>query len=90
MPKRSPKMSPKCEKMSSTPLKPWKPAPRGPSWPILIVEAALLAVGEDLEGLRGLLELLLRLVVAGVAVRVVPPRPLAVRLLDLGVGRDAR
>ena len=48
-----------------------------------VVEAALLRVGQDRVGLGRLLELLFRLLVAGIAVRVMLERQLAVRALDL-------
>src|SRR5690606_13117712 len=49
----------------------------------LVVKGALFLVGEDLEGEADLLELLLRFLVAGVDVRVVPAGESPVRLLDL-------
>ncbi len=55
----------------------------------LIVDAAALFVAEDLVGLGGLLELVLRLFVAGVLVGVVLECELAVRLLDLVLARPA-
>ncbi len=53
-----------------------------------VVLFALLLVGEDRVGLADLLELLFRLFIALVAVRMVFQRQLAVRLLDL-VGRGS-
>src|SRR5262249_19898 len=52
-----------------------------------VVLLALLRVGEDVVRGRDLLELFLGLFVAGVAVRVVFARQLAVRLLDLVLAR---
>ena len=54
-----------------------------------VVEAALLAIGEDRVGLGRFLELLFGLVVAGIAIGVVLQRELAVRALDLLIGRLA-
>jgi len=51
---------------------------------VAVVAAALLRVGEDRVGLVDLLEALLRLLVAGVAVGVVLQRQAPVRGLDLG------
>ncbi len=53
---------------------------------VAVVDRPLLEVGEDLVGLRGLLELLLGRLVAGVLVGVVLQRQLAVGRLDV-VGR---
>jgi hypothetical protein len=52
---------------------------------VLVVGGALLRVGEDLVGFLGLLELLLRLGVVRIAVRMVLHGQLAVGLLDLVV-----
>ena len=62
------------------------PPPKPPNIPPGVVLLALLGVGERVVGALDLLELLLRLRVVGVAVRVVLARQLAVRLLDLLVG----
>jgi hypothetical protein len=56
----------------------------------LVVARALLRVGEDLVRLGDLLERLLGLLVAGVAVGVVLERELAVRLLDVVLGGALR
>ena len=59
---------------------------------VAVVGRAALGVGEDLVGLRGLLELLLRLRIVPVHVRVELARQAPERLLDLrvvGVARDA-
>jgi hypothetical protein len=55
----------------------------------LVIDLALLGVGQDLVRLADLLELLLggRALVAGVLVWVPLERLLAVRLLDVGLGR---
>jgi hypothetical protein len=58
--------------------------------PALVVLATLLGVGEDGEGLGDLLEPLLGCLVAGVHVRVVLARELAVGRLDLLVVGGAR
>jgi hypothetical protein len=55
-----------------------------------VVEGALLAVGEDGVRFGGLLELLLGGLVARIAIRVVFHRQLAIRALDLAVGRAPR
>src|SRR5581483_11447900 len=55
-----------------------------------VVLLALLRVGEQVVRRLDVLEPLLRLLVAGVAVRVVLARKLAIRLLDLVVGRRPR
>src|SRR5262249_52250245 len=47
-----------------------------------IVEAALLGIGEDRVGFRGLLEFLFGRRVAGIAIRVIPHRQLAIGALD--------
>ena len=52
-----------------------------------VVVLALLGIGEGLVGDRDLLEAVLGRLVAGVAVRVVLARELAVGLLDVGLGR---
>ena len=73
--------------------RPGRPPPKPPNMPARVVLLALLGVGERVVGGGDLLELLLRRGVVGVAVRVVLARQLAVRLLDLLVGRllrDAR
>ncbi len=60
---------------------------------VLVVGGPLLAVREHLVGLLGLLELVLGLLVARIAVRVVFHRELAISLLDVvvaGVLRDAQ
>ena len=54
---------------------------------VLIVDGALLRIGEDLAGLLGLLEELLRFLVIGIAVGMVLHREAAIRLLDLRLGR---
>src|SRR5205085_7861912 len=51
-----------------------------------VVGLALLRIGQDVMRLGDLLEALLRLLVARVAVRVILTRKLAVRLLDLLLG----
>ncbi len=55
-----------------------------------VVQAALLGVGEHRVRLGALLELLFGGLVARIAIRVVLHRQLAVRALDLDVGRRAR
>jgi hypothetical protein len=59
---------------------------------VLVVRRPLLRIGQHLVGLLGLLELLLGLlgVVAVVAVRMVLHRQLAIRLLDVLLGRVLR
>jgi hypothetical protein len=52
-----------------------------------IVETAFLAIGENRVGLGRLLELFLGLFVPRVAIRMVLQRELAVRALDLLIGR---
>ena len=52
-----------------------------------IVEAALLGVGENRVRLGALLEFLFGELVARIAIRVELHRQLAVRALDLGLGR---
>jgi hypothetical protein len=84
-------MSLNIEKMSSTfiRLKSWpRPAPAQALVPVLVVDLALLVVGEDLVRLGRLLELRLGLGVARVAVRVVLHRQAAVRALDLVASAD--
>src|SRR6185312_10765488 len=54
-----------------------------------VVCGALVGVREDRVRLRALLESLFRLVIAGIAVRVVLQRKLSVRALDLAVTRRA-
>jgi hypothetical protein len=54
------------------------------------VHVALVGVGEDRVGLGGLLELLLGLLVAGIAIRVVLERQLAIRALDFLLGGGPR
>jgi hypothetical protein len=56
----------------------------------LVVGRALLRIGERLVGLLGLLELVLGLVVARVAVRVELHGEAPIRLLDVGLRRRAR
>ncbi len=55
-----------------------------------VVRLPLLGVREDVVGALHLLEALLGAVVAGVPVRVVLARELAIRLLDVVVGRVLR
>jgi len=62
----------------------WPPRLR-PSWPVAVVDLALVGVGKDLVGLGGLLELLLGLRVVVVDVGVQLAGELAERLLDLGL-----
>ena len=54
-----------------------------------VVDAALVAIGEDRVRLGGFLEALLRLLVVGIAVGMVLQRELAIRALDLLVRRLA-
>ena len=60
-----------------------------PGVPVLIVDRALLRVREHLVGFLGLLELLLGLVIARIAIGVELHRQAAIGLLDLGLGRVA-
>jgi hypothetical protein len=86
LPNRSPNRSPKRLKISSVPWKPLKPAARRALVAVLVVELALAVVAQHLERLGRLLEALLGLLVARVAVRVVLHRHLAVGLLDVRCG----
>ena len=66
-------------------------AARGESFvAVLIVDRALLRVGQHFIGLLALLELLLGFVIVGIAVGVKFHRQAAIRFLDLGFGRGAR
>src|SRR5262249_18215414 len=56
----------------------------------MVVPGALLAVRQARVGLRRLLEALLRLLVSGIAIGMVPHRQLAIRLLDRGLVRVPR
>ena len=70
-----------------------KAGPRRPVVAVLVEELALAVVAEDLEGLGGLLEALLRLGVPRVAIRVVLHRQLAIGALDVrrdGASLDAQ
>ncbi len=58
--------------------------------PVLVVDGALLRVREHLVGLLGLLEMLLRLLVVRIAVRVKLHRQAAIGLLDLSFGGGPR
>ena len=58
--------------------------------PMLIVDCALLGIGEDLVGLLGLLELLLGIFIARVAVRMVTHGKAPVRLANVGLASIAR
>jgi hypothetical protein len=63
-----------------------------PLVPVLIVEAPFLRIPQNLVGFRRLLELLLRFLVPGIAVRMKLKRQLTVGLLDFfvtGVSRNA-
>src|SRR3954470_11443434 len=69
-----------------------RPGAAHPGMPVTIVERALLGIGHDRVGFRRFLETLLGGVVAGIAIRVVLQRQLAIRALDLlirGFPRDA-
>src|SRR5690606_18675239 len=55
--------------------------------PMLVVDRAPLRIGEDLIGFLRLFELLLRLLIVGIAIGVILHRQPAVRFLDLGFGR---
>ncbi len=84
-PKMSPKMSENAEKMSPTSRNPAPPpkfiAGAGVAEPVVL--RALLGIGEDLVGLRRLLEAVLSLGVAGVAVGVQLHRHAAIGALEL-------
>ena len=71
MPLTSPKMSSKPWKIVEKSWAVGWPMPLRPGEPVLVVGLALAIVGEDLVGLGGLLELLLRALVIGIAVGVV-------------------
>ena len=82
-----PKMSPRPPRMSSKPVKtlgskPPVAAPPRPGVAEAVVHVALVGVGEHRVRLGRFLELVLRLLVAGIAVGMVLERQLAVRALD--------
>src|SRR5262249_15416303 len=56
----------------------------------LVIELALLGIGQDLESSGKLLELFLRLLVTWIYVRMVFARELAIGLFDLGLARTPR
>src|SRR6185436_508146 len=67
------------------------PAARGESlMAVLIVDRALLRVGQHFVGLLALLELVLGLVIVRIAVGVILHRQAAIRFLDLDLGRGPR
>ena len=53
---------------------------------VLVIDGALLRIGEDFAGLLGLFEQLLRILVVRIAVRMVLHGEAAIRLLDLRLG----
>src|SRR5277367_4976687 len=57
---------------------------------VLVVDRTLLRIGEDLVGLLGLLELVLGILIAGIAIRVVTHGKTSVRLANVGLARIAR
>ena len=83
-PKPPPKKSANCDRMSSTPREALEAGLARAGVAVLIVELALLGIGEDLVGLGQLLEALLGRVVAGVAVGMALHRQPTVSLLDFG------
>ncbi len=67
-------------------------APRGlkTGMTVLVVRGALVRIGEDLVGFLGLLELLLGLLIARIAIGVIFHRQAPVGLFDLSFGRGLR
>ena len=81
----SPRMSPKALMISETSWKCGRQPPSSPAIPEAIISGPLLRVAEDLERLGRLFELRYRLVIARVAVGMIPHRQFSVGFGDLGV-----